>query len=307
MRPALLLLAALSVVIGHAAEDSAATPVAKKPARQAKNPNPLPDSVAGVSDEEYVRIRAALMATYGDEQVVAARKRIAQLKERTRFTNGRQEAEDLRADFDKARDALVAVTLEAVQKKDPTISKDSVVLTLNAVEELAKKRGQDAAQKLREKEIAEAKASKKAAPEAKADIAVAKEAEAKPQAPVAILADVEGVSAEDMKKFRAAALVARSDPTVKELKAKQTELRKQAEYASADERKGMRGEFEAVMADIHKAMLAAILKAAPSLPKDTAETILETVEARTIAANQKNMQKAATKTPLKPFPFAEKK
>jgi len=307
MRPALLLLITLFALVGRAADDSATTPAAKKPARQAKGQSPLPDSVAGVSDEEYARIRVALMATYGEESLVAARKRLTELKERTRFTNGRQEAEDLKADFDKARDVLVAATLDAVQRKDPTITKDAVVLTLNAAEELTRKRNQEVIQKQREKEAAQAKAAKKDAPEAKPEAAGAKETEAKAQAPVAILADVEGVSAEDMKKFRAAALAARSDPAVKELKAKQGELRKQAEYASADERKGMRGEFEAIQADVHKATLAAILKSAPTLSKETAEKILETVEARMVAANQKNMQKAATKTPLKPFPFAEKK
>ena len=307
MRPALLLFATLLALVGHAADDSARAPVAKIPARQAKGQSPLPDSVAGVPDEEYARIRAALMATYGDEKLVVARKRIAELKERTRFASGRQEAEDLKNDFDQARDVIVKATLEAVQKQDPTVSKDSLVLTLNAVEDLTKKRGQEALQKQREKQIAEAKLARKDTPETKPDLPVAKATEDKPNTPVAILADVEGVSAEDMRKFRAAALAARSDPTVKELKAKQAELRKQSEYASVDERKGMRGEFEAIMADVHKATLAAILKSAPTLSRESADKILETVESRIIAANQKIAQKASTKTPLKPFPFADKK
>lgn len=305
MRPALLLLASLLAATGLAAETPADAPAPRKSARPAKGLNLLPDSVTGVSDEEYAKVRAALVATYGDEQIAAARKRLAELKERTRFTSGRQEAEDLKADFDKARDEMVKATLAAVQKRDPSVDKDAVVLTLNAVEEITRKRAQEAAQKLREKDASEARSARK--DDGKPAETTAKAADEKPSAPVAPLADVEGVSAEDMKKFRAAAIAARSDPTVKDLKAKQAELRKQAEYASADERKGMRGEFEAIMADVHKATLAAILKSAPTLPKETAEKILETVEARIIAANQKNAQKAATKTPLKPFPFAEKK
>ncbi len=306
MRPTLLIFATLLALAGFAAEETQPAP-AKKAPKAAKGANLLPDSVAGVSEEEYAKIKRALMLSYGDEAIAAARKHLAELKERTRFTTGKQEAEDLRLDFDKARDEMVKATLDAVLKLDPSIGKDSVILTLNAVEEATKKRNQEAMQKVREKEMAEAKARQEAAPAAKPAAPVAKAEEAKPLTPAQILADVEGVSAEDMKKFRAAAPIAQKDPLVRELKAKQLELRKQAEFASADERKGMRGEFEAIMADVHKATLAAVLKAAPTLSKETADKILQEVEARIIAANKSNAKKAATKTPLKPFPFAEKK
>jgi hypothetical protein len=303
MRPAVFLFATLLTLVGFAADTPADAPAAKKPARQAKGQSQLPDSVVGVPDEEYAKIRRALLMSYGNEPISAARKRLAELKERTRFTNGRQESEDLRLDFEKARDDMVKATLDSVLKIDPSINKDSVVLTLNAVEEATKKRGQEATQRAREKEAAEAKLAKKDAP---AEAPVVKAEEAKPTTPVPLLADVEGVSAEDMKKFRAAALVAQKDPTVKELKAKQTEMRKQAEFASADEKKGMRGDFEVLMADLRKANLAAVSKAAPSLAKETLEKIMEAVEERMKAAAKKAPTKA-TKTPLKPFPFAEKK
>ena len=306
MRPSLFLLASLLAVAGFAADTPGETPAAPKAARKAKAPNPIPDTVAGVDDAELAKIRAALLATYADPAVAEARKQLNVLRERTRFTQGRNEAEDLRNDTEKARDAMVKATLDAVLKHDPSISKDALVLTLNAIEDLMKKRSQEAQLKAREKAAAEEKLAKKNAPEAKPEAPTAKTEEAKPMTPAQILADVEGVSAEDMQKFRAAAPLAQEDPTVRELKAKQLELRKQAEFASADERKGMRGEFEALMADTHKATLAAVLKAAPTLSKETAEKILEAVEARIIAANKSNAKKP-TKTPQKPFPFAEKK
>jgi hypothetical protein len=306
MRPVFLLLASLLALAGLAVEPPKETSAAQKPARQAKGANLLPESVDGVSAEEYAKVRRAIMLTYGDEKIAAARKHLAELKDRGRFTNGRNEAEDLRRDFEKARDEMVAATLEAVLKLDPSVAKTSVVLTLNAVEELAKKRGQEAVQKQREKEAAEAKAAKKDAPEAKPEVTAAPAPEAKPMTPAQLLADVEGVSAEDMKKFRAAAIVAQKDPTVKELKAKQAELRKQAEFASADEKRSLRGEFEGLANDLRKANLAAVSKAAPSLSKETLETIMTAIEDRAKAAAKKAPSKAA-KTPLKPFPFAEKK
>lgn len=307
MRPAHLLLAFLCAVVGLAADATNETPAAKKATRAPRNQSPLPDSVAGVPDEEYAKIRRALMMSYGDEAISAARKRLAELKERTRFTAGRQENEDLRLDFEKARDEMVKATLDAAQKLDPSISKDSLVLTLNAVEEATKKRGQEATQKQREKEAAEAKLAKKDTPEAKPEMPAAAAPEAKPMTPAQLLADVEGVSAEDMKKFRAAAFVAQKDPKVKELKAKQTELRKQAEFASPDEKKNMRNDFETLLADLRNANLAAISKAAPTLGKETLEKIMEAIEERTKAAAAKKGPTKATKTPLKPFPFGDKK
>ncbi len=303
MRSALFLFATLFVLAGFAADAPADAPAAKKPTRQAKSQGQLPDSVDGVPEEEYAKIRRALMMSYGNETISAARKRLTELKERTRFTTGRQESEDLRLDFEKARDEMVKATLDSVMKLDPSINKDSLVLTLNAVEEATKKRGQEATQRAREKEVAEAKLAKKDAP---AEAPVAKAEEAKPMTPAQLLADVEGVSAEDMKKFRAAALVAQKDPTVKELKSKQNEMRKQAEFASPDEKKNMRNDFEVLMADMRKANLDAVSKAAPSLSKETLEKIMEAVEDRMKAAAAKKAPKA-TKTPLKPFPFGEKK
>ena len=281
MRSALFLFATLFVLAGFAADAPADAPAAKKPTRQAKSQGQLPDSVDGVPEEEYAKIRRALMMSYGNETISAARKRLTELKERTRFTTGRQESEDLRLDFEKARDEMVKATLDSVMKLDPSINKDSLVLTLNAVKEATKKRGQEATQRAREKEVAEAKLAKKDAP---AEAPIAKAEEAKPTTPAQLLADVEGVSAEDMKKFRAAALVAQKDPTVKELKAKQNELRKQAEFASPDEKKNMRNDFEVLMADLRKANLAAVSKAAPSLSKETLEKIMEAVEERLKAA-----------------------
>jgi hypothetical protein len=306
MRLLPLLALALLAPCAFAAEEAPAKP-AKKAARAGAQ---FPESVSGVSDEQYAKIRRALMATYGDEAVAAARKRLADLKERTRFVKGRNEAEDLRLDFEAARDAMVKATIEAVQKTDPSIEKDPLVLTLNAIEEAVKKRGQEAAKAAQAKasEAERAAAANKPKEETKpvAEPA-AKEVGAKPMTPSALLADVEGVSAEDMREFRAAAYKAQRDPKVKELKAKRTQLGKEAEFLSPEEKKNMRGEFEALQSDLRKANLAAIAQAAPELSKETIEKVFEAMEIRAREAIEKAGKKKATKTPLKPFPFGEKK
>ncbi len=305
MRSALFLLTSLLALASFAADSPSDAP-AKQPGRQTRGPNVLPETVAGVDDAELAKIRQALMATYQEEAIVAARARLNDVRERGRFTKGRNEAEDLRLDAENARDILVKLTLDAALKHDPSLSKDAVVLTLNAIEETMKKRGQEAQQKAREKTIAEEKLAKKDAPADKPTAPVPQAEPAKPLTPAQLLADVEGVSAEDMKKFRGAAAAAQRDAAVMELKVKQQEMRKQAEFASNDEKKGMRGEFEALMADLRKAQIAAVTKAAPSLSNDTIEKIMDAIGERAKAAAKKAPAKAG-KTPLKPFPFGEKK
>lgn len=302
MRLLSLLALALIALPLPAADEPAAKPAKKAP----RAGTALPESVAGVSDEQLAKIRRALMATYGDEAIAAARKRLADLKERTRFVKGRNEAEDLRLEFEAARDAMVKATLEATQKLDPSIEKDALVLTLNAIEELIKKRGQEAAKAAQEKATAEERAAAANKPKDEAKPAT-KEEEPKPLTVVDLLADVEGASADDMRKFRAAAYKAQRDPQVKELKAKRAQLLKEAEFLSQEEKKNMRGEFEQLQADVRKANLAAIAQAAPDLAKETLEKIYDAVETRTREAMEKSGKKKATKTPLKPFPFGEKK
>ena len=306
MRLFSLLTLALLAPFAQAADEPAAKPAKKAP----RAGTALPESVAGVSDEQLAKIRRALMATYGDEAVVTARKRLADLKERSRFVKGRNEAEDLRLEFETARDAMVKATLEAAQKFDPSIEKDPLILTLNAIEELVKKRGQEAAKAAQEKASAEERAAAAKMPKEEAKPAgetAAKEADAKPITPGELLADVEGVSAEDMRKFRAAAYKAQRDPKLKEIKAKRAQLLKEAEFLSQEEKKNMRGEFEQIQSDLRQANLAALAAAAPDLSKETLEKIYEAVETRTREAIEKAGKKKATKTPLKPFPFGEKK
>ena len=114
--------------------------------------------------------------------------------------------------------------------------------------------------------------------------------------PAELLADVEGVSAEDMRKFRMAAFKAQRDPQVKEIKAKQAQLRKEAEFLSPEEKKNMRGDFEQLQSDLRKANLAAIAAAAPDLSKETLEKIYEAVETR----GREAIEKAGRRRPPRP-------
>jgi hypothetical protein len=301
MRPALFLLASLLALAGFAADSPSDAP-AKKPGRQAKGANVFPETVAGVEAADLAKLKVALGATYMDETIVAARKRLATLNDRRKFAKGSNEQKDLKEDFDKAVDDLRNATLAAALKQDPSLTKETVMTVLNAIEEERRQAGQAAAQKAAQKMAEERKAAEdakpkteiakdetlkgEAKPEGKKDKATANANQAK-----ALLADVDGVSKEDMAKFRAAAAKVRQDPAVVAARAAISELKKRNEYASADEKKGMRNEFEAALGDLRKANVAAFTQHAPTLSKDTIESILDAIEARLKASAQKAAKK----------------
>jgi hypothetical protein len=105
--------------------------------------------------------------------------------------------------------------------------------------------------------------------------------------------EVEGVSREDLLKFRRAAAKTATDPEIQAARAKIQEIRKQAEFASDDEKKSMRSELEAIVDKLVELTRGAIAKADPSLSKETISKVSEAFEkqqrSRAQDANKKTM------------------
>jgi len=118
---------------------------------------------------------------------------------------------------------------------------------------------------------------------------------AKPAATVSVpgMPEVEGVSREDLLKFRRAAAKTATDPEIQAARAKIQEIRKQAEFASDDEKKSMRSELEAIVDKLVELTRGAIAKADPSLSKETISKVSEAFEkqqrSRAQDANKKTM------------------
>ena len=305
MRPLLLLLfcSALGAPALQAADGTEA-PAPKRTGTGTKAgaiKRALPDAIPGISDTEYAKIKAALIATYQDETVAAARKHLADIRERSKFTSGRNEQEDLRTDTEAAVEATRKAAIEAALKFDPSLTKDNLVATLNAVEEKQRQANQEVVQKAAQKAAAERKAADDAKPKVEVAPAGAPKTEGKRDKAAArenqpaVLAEVDGVSKPDMAKFRAVAGKIRQDPDVIAARKALAELKKRLEYASDNEKKDMHGDFEAVMSDMRKANINAVLKADPSLAKDTVETIVDVVTERVKAGAQKGTQKPLAK------------
>jgi hypothetical protein len=121
--------------------------------------------------------------------------------------------------------------------------------------------------------------------------------------------DIDGISKEDMAKFRAAFGKAQQDEAVKAAREKLLDKRKSMEFATAAEKKDARAEIEALAEDVRKATRAAIARADASLAKETIERITDAIEdklkekAKEAGAGKKG---ADAKTPAKPFPFGDK-
>jgi hypothetical protein len=92
--------------------------------------------------------------------------------------------------------------------------------------------------------------------------------------------EIEGVSPEQLNKCKAAMFKAFQDDGVKAAREKLNELRKEAEYASDDEKKNLRPQFEEAALDIRKATKEAILAADDDLTGDVVDKVLDVVEER---------------------------
>lgn len=106
--------------------------------------------------------------------------------------------------------------------------------------------------------------------------------------------EVEGVSREDLLKFRRAAAKTATDPEIQAARDKIQEIRKLAEFASDDEKKSMRSELEAIVDKLVQLTRAAIAKEDPSLSKETISKVSDAFEKQQRSRFQDANKKAQT-------------
>ena len=103
--------------------------------------------------------------------------------------------------------------------------------------------------------------------------------------------EIEGVTPEQLNKCRMALFKTFQDEGVKAARAKQAELRKEAEYASDDEKRNLRPQFEEAALDLRKATKEAMLAADEELTADVVDKVLDAVEERLKQRGQQGFQK----------------
>jgi len=275
-------LALLWVAATALAADAPKTETTRTPAARAMLDKLIPD-VEGVSKEEMAKFRAASPKAQQDPAVVAAKAKMAELRQQAEFA-GAEERREMRGQFEGLADLNRSALRAAYAKVDPTLSKETIDKVIEAFEDKARARLKEAAAKEAKAAATPAKPfplgddAKKTEPNPTPKNAEPKRP-AQPDLSV-LLADVEGVSQEDMAKFRVAALKSFRDPEVVAAREKLKELAARTRFLSGKEKADMSEEFEAAAGKVRAASRAAVAKAEPSLSAEVIAKISEVVEAR---------------------------
>jgi hypothetical protein len=243
----------------------------------------IPD-VDGVSKEQMMKFRAASPRAQQDPAVVAAKAKLAELRQRAEFA-GAEEKREMRGEFEGVtqlnRDALMT----AYAKADPTLAKETIAKVIEAFEDKARARMKETMAKEAKTAATPAKPfpfgdeAKTPAAATPAPKGTEPKRPAQPNLSV-LLADVEGVSPEDMAKYRVAAMKSFRDPEVVAAREKLKTMGANTQFLSGKEKADMKEEFEALTAKIRETTRAAIAKADPSLSAEVITQISEVVESR---------------------------
>jgi hypothetical protein len=275
-------LALLWVAATAIAADAPKAEASRTPAARAMLERLIPD-VEGVSQEQMAKFRAASPKAQQDPAVVAAKAKMAELRQQAEFA-GAEERREMRGQFEGLADLNRSALRAAYAKVDPTLSKETIDKVIEAFEDKARARLKEAAAKEAKAAATPAKPfplgddAKKTEPNPTPKNAEPKRP-AQPDLSV-LLADVEGVSQEDMAKFRVAALKSFRDPEVVAAREKLKELAARTRFLSGKEKADMSEEFEAAAGKVRAASRAAVAKAEPSLSAEVIAKISEVVEAR---------------------------
>lgn len=107
--------------------------------------------------------------------------------------------------------------------------------------------------------------------------------------------EIDGVTADQLNKCKAAMMKAYQDDDVKAARTKLTELFKESQYASDDEKKGMAKQFEDAQLEIRKATKAAMMAADADITDDVADKVLDAAEERMKQRRQQFQQNGKKK------------
>ena len=270
--PALLaFIASLGFAIAAETSDSAAP-----------TPRPgsfMPTKVEGLSNDDMAKIRKALAKASQDENFIAARQKLQDLRKQLEFASD-DEKKGMRNEFETGFEKLHTALATALIKADSSITKDQADKFADALED--KIRNQ-------KKPTAAATASAKTSTETpktpteptKRDPSATKQA-ANPMAnrgPITI-PDVEGVSAEDMAKYRVAVRKAFFDADVVAARQKLQDLNQRTQFYSAREKIDMQSEFETAIEAVRQKTRSAIAKNDSTLSPEVITKVSEALEAQ---------------------------
>jgi predicted HicB family RNase H-like nuclease len=265
----------LALLLATAALAAADAPT---PGKAGAGAFPALPEVEGVSKEDLMKFRRAALKTAGDPEIKALRDKIQELRKQAEFA-GDDEKKSMRNEVEAAVDKLVSASRAAIAKADPSLSKETIAAVSEAIEKQQRAKLQDAAKKslgTNGKAFPGATEAKPAVRDPQAD---KKTAPPTPGArgPVQV-PQVDGISPEDTAKFKSALMRAYRDEAWKDARTKLQELTAKTQFLTGTERADMQPEFEKTLAEMRKAMRAAVAKADPSLDAEVINKIADVME-----------------------------
>jgi hypothetical protein len=237
----------------------------------------LPE-VEGVSREDLLKFRRAAAKASLEPEVKAARDKIQEIRKQAEFA-GDDEKKTMRSEAEAAVDKYVELSRAAIAKADPSLTKETIAKVSEAFEKQQRSRMQEAAKKTMAgngKAFPGAAEQKPAVRDPQAD---KKTAPAAPGArgPVQV-PQLDGVAPEQTALFKSALMRAYQDADWKAARTKLQELSAKTQFLTGSERADMQPEFEQTIAEMRKAMRAAVAKADPSLEAETIAKIADAME-----------------------------
>ncbi len=265
----------LASFLALAALTAAETPAPATP--KATGVPGLPE-VEGIPREDLLKFRRAAAKASLEPEVKAAREKIQEIRKQAEFA-GDDEKKSMRAEAEAAVDKYVELSRAAIAKADPSLAKETIAKVSEAIEKQQRSRMQEAAKKTMAgngKAFPGAADAKPAVRDPQAD---KKTAPAAPGArgPVQV-PQLDGIAPEETAKFKAALMRAYQDADWKAARTKLQELSAKTQFLTGVERADMQPEFEKTIAEMRKAMRAAVAKADPSLEAETIAKIAEAME-----------------------------
>jgi len=256
--------------------DSAETPATPTN----RSGNYLPNKVEGLSTEDLTKIRRAAVKAVQDDTFVAARQHLQELRSQFEFASA-DDKKGMKNDFESAFEKMHQALVTSLVKVDSSITKEQADKFADALEDKIRNRAKATATTANSKLKTESEktASTTDTPPKPRDPSATKQAPTINRGGFALPESVEGVSAEDLAKYRTALLKSFRAPDLQAARQHLQELTQRTQFYTPQERNDMRGEFEAAIDAVRQKTKSAVAKSDPTLAPEVITKIGEAIEA----------------------------
>jgi hypothetical protein len=261
--------------LGHFAQGADTTEI---PAAN-RTGNFLPNKVEGVSTEDLAKLRRAAVKAVQDENFVAARQHLQDLRTQAEYASA-DDKKSMKNDFETAFEKFHQALVSAIITVDNSITKELADKFVDSLEDRIRGRAKSTATAAtKSKTDAEKTTSNSDTPPKPRDPSATKQAPAVNRGGFTMPENIDGISPEDIAKYRTALVKSFRDPELQAARQHMQDLTQKAQFYTPQERNDMRADFEAAIDAVRQKTRSAIAKNDPSLTTEVITKIGDTIEA----------------------------